>query len=607
MGFIKTLKNNGRISYFVKLVTTYSLMLTFSVSIMFYIQYSYFIPMIREGDIKYEMEAFNKLNEYTGDIYKKILSDTIVGMYSQKEMIETIRKINKDQDLYYDNDVTQKVNNYLNAVTSANSDILDFIIISSDNLIFQSSSKYGRMAKTRYDFRADKNIIKVRSNKDKLDVIADNPSRYILNGSKDAITFIGNIYDPNNPSSTVSIGNFIINVELDTFRKSYREFEGNLNGELLILDEDGRVLFSSEHEFQGLGENYVYYDKIKNLSNKEVFLDKPCIVTTDKLDNGKLTIVNILPSDFAWKKLAGLRREMIMLLIVSLLAGIVITTVISLLFNKRIKTLIRYMRKVQGGNLDIKIPVRSKDEIGQLSIIFNEMCHRLNNFIKREYFAEINRKNSELEVLQSQINPHFLYNTLESIKMKAVMEGQEEISSMLTTLGSIFRWNVKTRDKIVSLEDELDYISSYLELIKYRFDGNLDVKLDIAENILNLGIPKLLLQPIVENSVVHGVSNIEGMGRINIKCCKNGGLLDISVTDNGIGMDEEELQELSNDLNEVGNSRDYYRIGVKNVHDRIRLIFGNEYGLDITSAKGEGTAVNLKIPAMEREEMKKFT
>lgn len=597
-----------KISYFTKLVTTYSILLTLSVSILFYIQYSYFIPLIREGDIKYELEAFNKLNEFTNDIYRKILSDTIVGMYSQTEMIEAIKTVNEDENIYYDQEVTKKINNYLKAVTSANSDILDFLIITSNNLTFQSSSKSGRTIMTRYDFGKDENIIRVRSSRDKLDVISDNPSRYIINGSKNTITFIGNIYDPNNPSSNRSIGNFIINVELDTFRKSYREFEGNLNGELFILDEEGRALFNSNPEFIGIGREYKYYEKIKNVTDGEVLLDdKPNLIRADLLNNGKMSIVNILPSDFAWKKLAGLRDEMIMMLAISLAAGIVITIVISLLFNKRIKMLIRYMRRVQRGDLDIKIPVRSKDEIGQLSIIFNEMCHKLNNFIKREYFAEINRKNSELEVLQSQINPHFLYNTLESIKMKAVMEGQEEISSMLTTLGSIFRWNVKTKDKIVRIEDEIEYISSYLELIKYRFDGNLDVQIQIGNNILNLGIPKLLLQPIVENSVVHGISNIEGLGRIVINAGVEGNLLNISVMDNGVGMEEEELQELSSDLDEVGNNRDYYRIGIKNVHDRIRLIFGNDYGVSISSAKDRGTTVNIRIPALLKEDMKKLT
>lgn len=600
-------KYQVRISYFVKLVTTYSLLLTLSVSILFYTQYSYLIPMISEADMKFELEAFNKLSEYTEDIYRKILSDTIVGMYSQTEMISTIKMINHDKDVYYDTDMAQKVNNYLKAVTSANSDILDFIIITDNNAIFQSSSKSGRSTKTRYDFTKDENLIKVRKSKDKLDVISDNPSRYIINGSKNTVTFIGNMYDPNNPSSKDSIGNFIINVDLDTFKRSYREYENNLNGELLILDESGTVLFNSNSQYDRIGKKYIYYDKIKDVTNEEIMLDEPTLVRADTMDNGKLIIVNILPSNFAWNKLSGLRDEMVMMLVISITAGIIITTIISLLFNKRIKTLIRYMRKVQKGDLDVYIPVRSKDEIGQLSAIFNEMCHKLNAFIKREYFAEINRKNSELQVLQSQINPHFLYNTLESIKMKAVLEGQEEISNMLTILGSIFRWNVKTKDKIVMLEDEVDYISSYLELIKYRFDGNLEVKINMEDRLLKLGIPKLLLQPIVENSVVHGISNIEGMGRIAINGRQEEELLHISVADNGIGIEEDDLQELSNDLNEVENSRDYYRLGIKNVHDRIKLIFGSDYGLSITSVKGRGTTVDLRIPALSIDEMRKLT
>lgn len=603
---IKKRKLSIKMSYFVKLVITYSILLTCSVSVLFYVQYSYFIPIISESDIKYELEAFNKLTKYTKDSYKKILSDTIVGMYSQTEMIETIKMVNKNTDLYYEQDISQKINNYLNAVTSANSDILDFIIITDSNMSYQSSSKSGRAIKTRYDFSSDVFLNEIKNSKTKLDVISDDPSRYIINESQRTITFIGNIYDPNNPSSLKSIGNFIINVALDTFRKSFKEFEENLNGKLFILDSKGRVIFTSDPDLKFIGEEYQYYNKIKGITNQKILLDKPNIVRTYSIDNDKITVVNTLPEDFVWKKLSGLRKEMIMMLVISLVVGIIITFAISYFFNIRIKTLIKYMKKVQNGDLEVKIPIRSSDEIGQLSIIFNEMCHKLNNFINREYFAEISRKNSELDVLQSQINPHFLYNTLESIKMKAVIEGQDEISNMITILGSIFRWNVKTKDKIVRLEDEIEYITSYLELIKYRFDGKLDVEINISEDILNLGIPKLIMQPIVENSVVHGISNIEGIGRIVIDVSRNEDLLDISIFDNGIGMDENSLQELSSDLNER-NNREYYKIGIKNVHDRIRLIFGIDFGLNISSRIGEGTTVKMRIPALLKEDMKKFT
>ena len=153
------------------------------------------------------------------------------------------------------------------------------------------------------------------------------------------------------------------------------------------------------------------------------------------------------------------------------------------------------MQEIKDGDISVRLPVESSDEIGMLSSSFNDMCERLDDYIKRNYDAEIRRRTAELNALQAQINPHFLFNTIESIRMKAVEEGNMEIAQMLSLLGNMFRWSMRFDEKIVYIEDEVDYISSYLQLQRFRFSDKIDIDISVPDSLLDYGIPKLVLQP----------------------------------------------------------------------------------------------------------------
>jgi two-component system sensor histidine kinase YesM len=275
-----------------------------------------------------------------------------------------------------------------------------------------------------------------------------------------------------------------------------------------------------------------------------------------------------------------------------------------------LKKLMRFMNEIKAGklkNLKKRIELRGYAEIIITAKEFNTMLdeiddltHRLLNTNTRLYEAELIKKQSELAYLQSQINPHFLYNTLESIKGVAVDAGAEKVFHMATALGQIFRYCVKGAE-VVPLEEELDIIKSYLYIQKMRFENRLIAVYDIAEDILKCKVPKMILQPIVENAIHHGIEPSMGENHLWIRGNLLGNRMVIHIKDDGVGMDEATLESVRNDISEarVSTGHSYNSIGLLNVNNRITLSYGPEYGLQIDSALKEGTEVVLTLPLYE--------
>ncbi|MGL5479585.1 MAG: sensor histidine kinase, partial [Clostridium sp.] len=236
------------------------------------------------------------------------------------------------------------------------------------------------------------------------------------------------------------------------------------------------------------------------------------------------------------------------------------------------------------------------DEIKYISKNFNDMCKELNENIEKSYRAELNQKKAEMVALQNQINPHFLYNTLEGIRMKAICNGDREVSKMLYTLAFLFRKQVKDKS-VILLKDELEYCTKYIEIFKFRYEDSFDFEIDCDEEVLNNEVVKFTLQPIIENYFVHGIrlDREDNLLKIDIK--RYGENILISVIDNGNGISDEKLEELNNSL----RNRTYKgkSIGLTNANERIVIAYGEEYGIGFEKNKGQGVMVVVKLPFRE--------
>lgn len=260
--------------------------------------------------------------------------------------------------------------------------------------------------------------------------------------------------------------------------------------------------------------------------------------------------------------------------------------------------ILRSIRKVQKGDLDVVIENCGKDEMGELGTQINTMLERIKELMDDNLNREMLAKNSEIRALQNQINAHFIYNVLESIKMMAEIDEEYEISDAVTSLGKLLRYSMKWVSGNVLVEQELEYIKNYMALINLRFDYEIYLSLNIPEIILKQEIPKMSLQPIVENAIYHGIEQMAEDTNIYIKGRLEDGDCVIEITDAGRGMTEEEVEQLqmkiAGEIDSSGGSGN--GIGLKNVQDRIHIAFGEAYGIEIASKIGCYTKIMVRIP-----------
>ena len=250
-------------------------------------------------------------------------------------------------------------------------------------------------------------------------------------------------------------------------------------------------------------------------------------------------------------------------------------------------------------NLHNDFAYNRKDEIGILIKSYNEMKRRINDLININYKNQLEQKDLELKQLQNQINPHFIYNTLESIHMMAEINDDLDTSIMAQYFGSIIRYSMNRKINVVTLKEEIRVIDHYIYLQKIRFDQLFSIENLISPEVLNCEIIKMIIQPLIENAIYHGLSECSSNGKIIIQ---GEHLLDnlvLTISDNGIGIEEEVLQSLNDYINDKNN--DYKGIALRNINKRLKLNYGEEYGLTIYSVLGKGTSMELTLPYITRE------
>lgn len=265
-----------------------------------------------------------------------------------------------------------------------------------------------------------------------------------------------------------------------------------------------------------------------------------------------------------------------------------------------IRALIKQMAKVESGNLEIQVEVKSNDEMGRLAHGFNRMVDRLQAFINEAYVAEIKQKQTELNALKSQIRPHYLYNTLEVIRMNAVHSDADEVADMILSLSNQLKYVIDYGEDWVTIRSELEHLKDYFYIIEVRFENRFELRYDISESInLDWPIFKLSLQPIVENAIQHGL-RLKGKGTVKISIETWEDKLAVTVYDDGVGMDKEELDRLNAILEDPAAPSK--NVGMKNVHERIKSVCGEGYGVSISSRKHVGTSVLMLFPVKEGQQ-----
>ncbi len=289
-------------------------------------------------------------------------------------------------------------------------------------------------------------------------------------------------------------------------------------------------------------------------------------------------------------------QNLLIIVLVFLVLIIVINVTVKRLF-RRFHVTMAVIRKVQDGHLDERVPVSGSDEFSELGSQINAMLDNIQVLMREKIQQEVLVKNTEIKALQNQINAHFIYNVLESIKMMAEIDEKYEISDAITALGELLRYNLKWVSSNVTIREEVAYIRNYIRLMNLRYDFAIILSVNIDDDIYSQSIPKMSLQPIVENAILHGIAELGEDATIYIKSMKTGNDFEITITDSGVGMDEEQRLSLEKKINgELDDPDSKHGIGLKNVNYRIKMQFGDRYGLKIYSMEGCYTKISVLLP-----------
>ena len=379
----------------------------------------------------------------------------------------------------------------------------------------------------------------------------------------------------------------------------YENLVQNEGEVVYLIDEENKVLSSNKEDEIG---SYID-EKITECDTGEVYLNETYMMTSREVENlGKgVRLVHLYPQSLLIKKvLEGIRTYIIlgvMLIIICLIAAVVI----SLKSTGFLNEFIHAMESVRNRNYDIRIKEYKNAEINSRGRAFNEMMDELRELIRNKYESQILLNEMEIRFLQHQMNPHFLFNVLLTIQIKAKRSGNETIYKMVSKLSALLRASIYTNNvDRITVGEELEYTEFYLYLQKMRFEGRFFYKIIVEDEELKKSIiPKFVIEPIVENAVIHGIENIENEGVIRIVLKKMGTDLLVTVQDNGAGFD---VKEYFNSLEQAENGSSREKIGLKNVDLRLRHIYGEEYRIKIKSKINTGTTIYIKRPIEEREE-----
>ena len=411
------------------------------------------------------------------------------------------------------------------------------------------------------------------------------------------ISLIRAVIDINKYGNQIAIERISIDEEvLARFYKDLNVYEG---GNIFILDSQGSVISASRKDMLGHTiEDKGMFEEILRTKQEDGFFTslvngKDSTVLFYYLPNPGWYIVQTIPEKEFNKQWYLIVVFITITITFCVMFGIFFFFVLYRAVVIPLRLLSFEMKKVIEGNFNIDLRIKSKDEIGSLSSLFVNMTVRLKELIERVYISQLREREAQLKAMEAQINPHFLYNTLDSIHWLAVKNRDYEVSDQIEALSDIFKHVLNKGTDITTVREELEFLKSYMYIQKCRFGEKIELEITAEEELLDVLTPKMILQPLVENAIYHGLEPKIGKGKITIRVGKNAEGILFEVTDDGVGTDQNRIEKM---LESNEESKDIFAL--KNINDRIKIKFGKEYGLKFFSVRNQGTKVEVLIPLL---------
>lgn len=420
----------------------------------------------------------------------------------------------------------------------------------------------------------------------RLAIIPAHPDMYFVGSKREVFTVARNLIDT---SGTLTrepkiVGTLFFDVDTSLFRQ--------FSGELALGEQDELVLVN--------GGNKLFFSRQGESGTEEILAgsaNRDVLILEEKVPYLQGRLIAGVHRAALFEQLFSARTTVYLAILIGAVSLVVVGAWFSRRLSAPIRRLMRQMTVVESGRLEPMPEPTSEDEIGRLTQSFNRMVEQLHIHIEEAYVAQIKQKQTELSALKSQIRPHYLYNTLEVIRMNAVDKDADEVADMIHSLANQLKYVIDYGEEQVSLEREIEHLQDYFYIISVRYDNRYTLRFDLSPEVdMQWPVVKLCLQPIVENAIQHGLRTRK-KGTVLIATAVQDNQLHVTVHDDGSGMDAETLSRVEAALH--AESLPGQSIGLKNVHERIRSQYGEEYGLSITSLEAVGTSILLRFPLTE--------
>lgn len=583
-----------------KLIITYFILIFFPLSIVGFFSFNIAASSVKSEVSKYMSKVLQQVNDNIDNTVTEL--DRTASILSSDEDIIGILNKEKSRPLVEILEDERNVDSKINSTMNLRTNIEGLFVFSYNGEIY-SYRGVNNSIRLDYTFTSTRWYELMKSLSIKKLLLPTHIQDEVLTPGKkkNVFSYAREIYDIDMKKSS---GNILIDVNTDIFKKIWDKINTNEYQEFVIVDNNKTIIYHTREELISNQFRSNYISKILKTQNGNIITtvdNRQTLITFNTSRFTNWTVISIIPVSVLFKNITNLAYIIILTVVICILFSFFIAIIISRNITKPISTLRRLMKKVESGQFDLNIPVTSKDEIGALSTSFNTMVTKINSLIQTVYETKIHKRESELNALQAQINPHFLYNTLQTIDIIAENAGIDVICSVCRSLSRMFRYSISRGKEIVPLYLEIEHVKDYIYIQKLRFKDRFQVIYEIDENMKNNKMIKLVLQPLVENALLHGIESKEEECTIIISVKHIDGNIEISVKDNGIGMNEYQLKLLKESLDEEilhakVDSQKNRSIGLKNVHARIRLYFGENYGLKVESMQDLGTTVTVIIP-----------
>ncbi|WP_426452572.1 sensor histidine kinase [Paenibacillus sp. S-38] len=491
-------------------------------------------------------------------------------------------------------DLRQKISFQLNTVLNTRKDISSVLIFGTNGKIIPYNDNI--QINPEVDPIEQSWYKKAIEAKGKVVISSSHVQNMILNDYTSVISLSREL---NSDVGGEKLGVLLVDLNYSVINDICNKIKLGNKGYVFILDANGSIVYHPDQQLISANQK-------KELISQVMQTPGSSFVTSEGKNSRMYTIKT--SQSTGWKivgvtyvdELVSNKHELQMYAFVGGIGFLLIAVLLSFILSSRISRPIKHlessMKEVERGNFDTQVDIESSNEIGHLSKRFNRMTIEIKELMRQNAREQELKRKSELQALQAQINPHFLYNTLDSIIWMAESKKSNEVVLMAASLAKLFRISISKGQEFITISNEIEHIENYLTIQKMRYKSKLDFEINVDKSILSYKVIKIILQPLVENSIYHGLRNKDSVGIVQITGIRRGDSILLQVIDNGIGMSPEEIQDV---YQYKRSSKQGNGIGVQNVNQRIKIYYGEQYGLHYESELGQGTTVNIWLPIIE--------